>query len=117
MVDKVICSANSKVVAKFRYAQDEETGAVDECMSLIVKNSAIPGVTLNAGISLQDMSPNAMASEALVLDISVADPWYRNVLPKCSMPSSLMEYSNYRSSALTNPPIFHTKRVCPLNEP
>ena len=82
MANNIVCSANSNVVAKFRYAQDGENGPVDECMSLIVKNNAIPGITLNAGISLQGISPNAATSEALVLNISATDPWYRDVPPK-----------------------------------
>lgn len=82
MANKIICSADSNVIAKFRYARDGESDSIDECMSLIVKRNAIPGITTNAGISLRDMSPNAVASEALILDVSTTDSWYRDVPPK-----------------------------------
>ena len=77
--NKVICISKNQIIAKFRYALDAPpTGQeVDACMSSIVSTSFLPGLTMNAGITLEDkMSPMIAASEALVLDLSADDIWY-----------------------------------------
>lgn len=79
---KVICFSGGKVVAKFRYAIDAPpTGQeVDACMSSIVNTNFVPGVTVNAGMSIvSNMSPITAASEALILDISKGDKWYEQM--------------------------------------
>jgi len=50
------------------------------CMSEVVNSNFVPGVTVNAGITVGDeMSPASAASEALILDISAMGNWYEQV--------------------------------------
>jgi len=82
---KVICSSGSMIIAQFRYALDAlPVGQkVDTCMSSIVNNNLVPGLTVNAGISIEgNMSPITVASEALVLDIYTEDRWYEQMPSK-----------------------------------
>jgi len=82
---KVICFSDRTVVAKFKYASDAQSteGEVDACMSGIVSTNFVPGVTVNAGMSIVgNMSPITAASEALVLDISTEDKWYERMSSK-----------------------------------
>jgi len=83
--NEVICISGNTIIAKFRYALDALSVGqkADTCMSNIVNTNFIPGVTVNAGISIENnMSPITAASEALVLDISSEDRWYEQIPSK-----------------------------------
>ena len=80
--DKVVCSSGGKIVARFRYAMDALPSdyQADACMSNITSTNSIPGVTVNAGMSVGgNMSPFTAASEALILDISAQDKWHQQL--------------------------------------
>jgi len=81
--EKVVCLSGNNIVAKFRYAMDALLPVgkkADVCMASLASNNFVPGVTVNAGISIENnMSAVIVASEALVLEISEEDRWYEKL--------------------------------------